>query len=170
MRDHLIFAAVAATAALAGCATTTGGAISAPAALINGDGQAIGTVAVGRDGDTLKLRVVARGLSRGAHGVHLHAVGRCDGPKFDSAGGHWNPTMKQHGHQNPAGFHVGDLGNLDVAENGTVSVELRGPSAAGVDDADGTALVIHAGTDDERTDPSGNSGGRMACAVISPPR
>ena len=78
--------------------------------------------------------------------------------------------MKQHGHQNPAGFHVGDLGNLDVAENGTVSVELRGPSAAGVDDADGTALVIHAGTDDERTDPSGNSGGRIACAVISPPR
>ena len=79
MRYHLILSAAAATA-LAGCATTTGGAMSAPTALINGDGQAIGTVAVGRNGDTLRLRVVASGLSGGAHGVHLHSVGRCDGP------------------------------------------------------------------------------------------
>ena len=100
--------------------------------------------------------------------MHIHQVGRCDGPGFESAGPHWNPTGRQHGRLNPAGRHAGDLGNLQVLADGSVSVEVAGPNAS-VFDADGAALVIHAQKDDERTDPSGNSGARIACAVLRTP-
>jgi len=98
--------------------------------------------------------------------LHLHAVGRCEGPKFDSAGPHWNPAGRQHGHLNPAGSHLGDLPNLTVSANGRGALNflVRG----GLVDADGTALVIHAKPDDYRTDPSGSSGDRIACAVLAP--
>jgi Cu-Zn family superoxide dismutase len=122
------------------------------------------------------LRIDAAGLPAGMHGAHLHTVGKCEGPKFTSAGGHWNPTGKQHGHQNPAGYHTGDLGNLGVGADGKLTAGLLVPGARlssnGVGDgpvlldADGAALVIHAAQDDEKTDPSGNSGDRIACAVL----
>jgi Cu-Zn family superoxide dismutase len=94
-------------------------------------------------------------------------VGQCDGPDFKSAGPHWNPAGRQHGHDNPLGAHLGDLPNLSVGSDGrgTASFTVDGDMA----DADGTSLVIHADPDDNKTDPSGNSGARIACAVLTTP-
>jgi Cu-Zn family superoxide dismutase len=123
----------------------------------------------------LAVRVEAAGLAPGVYGVHLHAVGRCDPPGFASAGPHWNPTGRQHGRDNPAGAHLGDLPNLNVGADGrgAVAFEVRGASlleggANALLDADGAAVVVHAQADDYRTDPSGNSGARIACGVLSP--
>jgi Cu-Zn family superoxide dismutase len=109
--------------------------------------------------------------------VHLHQTGRCDAPDFASAGPHWNPTSHQHGRLNPQGPHLGDLPNLQVAANGSGRIDFVVPvpagTAAGANpllDADGTALVIHAAADDLWTDPSGNSGARIACGVLTPVR
>ncbi|HEY0627702.1 MAG TPA: superoxide dismutase family protein [Sphingomicrobium sp.] len=138
-------------------------------ALINGGGASTGAVQVEQRAGGSYLRIAVQGLSPGEHGLHLHAVGRCDGPAFQSAGAHWNPASKQHGHLNPVGAHAGDLPNLTVSANGRGALNFLVPGA-GLADADGTALVIHAKPDDYRTDPSGNSGDRIACAVIAPPR
>jgi superoxide dismutase, Cu-Zn family len=121
----------------------------------------------------IEVRVQAAGLAPGHYGVHLHAVGRCDGPDFASAGAHWNPTARQHGRLNPEGHHLGDLDNLDIDESGAGRVEFRIVGGAitgaqGLFDADGAAVVIHANPDDYLTDPSGNSGARIACGVLAP--
>jgi superoxide dismutase, Cu-Zn family len=140
----------------------------ATANLVRTDGATIGTVRVFSEPTGVLLRVNAAGLPAGIHGVHVHSVGRCDGPKFTTAGPHWNPGDKKHGHRNPQGHHAGDLGNLGVGANGKLVAGLLVPGAtiAGLRDADGAALVFHAKADDEVTDPSGNSGDRIACAVL----
>jgi Cu-Zn family superoxide dismutase len=121
----------------------------------------------------IEVRVQAAGLAPGHYGVHLHAVGRCEGPGFESAGPHWNPTGRRHGKLNPEGHHLGDLDNLDVDESGAGRLEFRiagtpTDGLRGLLDADGAAVVIHANPDDYRTDPSGNSGARIACGVLPP--
>jgi Cu-Zn family superoxide dismutase len=155
--------------ALAGCSTVepTGGA---PMALINGTGQTIGSVRAWQTAGGVSFRVTASGLPHGLHGIHVHTIGRCEGPDFASAGAHWNPAGKKHGMNNPAGPHAGDLPNVEVAANGVLgaTVTLPGATMAGLLDADGSALLIHAQPDDYVTDPSGNSGARIACAVIQP--
>ena len=160
---------VATAAALAGCAAIEpqGGA---PMPLINASAQSIGTVRAWQTAGGVSFRISASGLPHGLHGLHVHAVGRCDPPDFKSAGAHWNPAGKQHGMNNPAGPHAGDLPNVEVAANGVLNatVTLPGASMASLLDADGAALVLHAAADDYRTDPSGNSGARIACAVIRP--
>ena len=104
--------------------------------------------------------------------MHLHAVAKCEPPDFQSAGPHFNPTLMKHGHQNPQGPHVGDLGNVRVGDDGRGerTVEIISPEArVGIKTFTGPAglsLIVHAGLDDEKTDPSGNSGPRIACAVI----
>ena len=140
----------------------------APMPLINALGAPIGTVRAWQTAGGVTFRVDATGLPHGVHGIHVHTVGRCDPPEFTSAGGHWNPTAHKHGMNNPAGPHAGDLPNVEVAANGVLgaAVTLPGASMASLLDADGAALVIHAGADDYVTDPSGNSGARIACAVI----
>ncbi len=92
-------------------------------------------------------------------------------PGFTTAGPHWNPASRKHGTDNPAGPHAGDMPNVTVAANGVLgeTVTLAGASFASLMDADGSALVIHADRDDLRTDPSGNSGARIACAVLHAP-
>lgn len=124
-------------------------------------------------GDSLRVRVEALGMSPGSYGAHLHAVGRCDPPGFESAGPHWNPTGQKHGKDNPAGMHKGDLPNLLVGTDGRGSFEYTIPNAGlsgmlpnRLIDGDGAAVVIHASADDYRTDPSGNSGARIACGVL----
>jgi Cu-Zn family superoxide dismutase len=105
--------------------------------------------------------------------MHIHEAGRCEGPDFKSAGAHWNPGGKQHGRLNPAGEHAGDLGNIQVEADGSIKMDYLPDPAGNVPnalDADGASLVIHAQRDDEQTDPSGNSGARIACAVLAPPR
>ena len=118
-----------------------------------------------------EVRVQAAGLPAGQYGVHFHGVGRCEGPDFASAGPHWNPAERQHGSLNPAGHHLGDLPNLEVDAQGAGRLEftINGAdigAAGGLFDADGISLVIHAAPDDYRTDPSGNSGARIACGVF----
>lgn len=163
------FILISAAAALTACAAIepTGGA---PMPLVNASGQSIGTVRAWQTAGGVSFRISASGLPHGLHGLHVHAVGRCDPPDFKTAAAHWNPAGKQHGMNNPAGPHAGDLPNVEVAANGVLNatVTLAGASMANLLDADGAALVIHASPDDYKTDPSGNSGARIACAVIQP--
>jgi len=136
--------------------------------LVSSSGTVLGTVRVFSEPTGVMLRIDAAGVPEGQHGVHVHSVGRCDPPGFISAGPHWNPTTRKHGHRNPDGFHMGDLGNLGVGADGKLVAGLLVPQATidGLRDADGAALVLHAKEDDEVTDPSGNSGDRIACAVL----
>lgn len=160
-------------------------AVAAPAqptravetSLRNSRGQMVGSAIATRQGNALRVTLTVRGVAPGIYAAHLHQTGRCDAPGFASAGPHWNPTERQHGRLNPQGPHLGDLPNLEVRANGTGRIDFDVPvpagSAAGANplaDADGTALVIHAAADDERTDPSGNSGDRIACGVLAPVR
>ena len=168
----------AATLALAGCAgmggkpTKTLPPADASAALFDSAGADRGRADFYKDSDGLRIELVARGFAPGTYGMHVHAVGRCDGPDFASAGPHWNPTGAQHGRDNPMGAHHGDLPNL-VVENGEIGratlkiVGTRLTGEGGLLDADGAAFVIHAKPDDLKTDPSGNSGARVACGVIA---
>jgi Cu-Zn family superoxide dismutase len=98
----------------------------------------------------------------------VHTTGLCDAPDFTTAGPHWNPTAMKHGTMNPQGPHEGDLPNLIVGTDGrgTLGITIPGATMAGLFDTDGSALVVHAGADDLMTDPSGNSGGRIACGVL----
>lgn len=151
------------------------------ATLRDATGRSVGTASVfPASGGGVRIRVSANGLTPGMHGIHVHAVGTCDGSTqtaFSSAGGHFNPTGKQHGRQNPNGWHGGDLPNLVVDASGNGSLDAVAESltidsgAGALLDADGSAIVIHANPDDERTDAGpqgpGNSGARVACGVIS---
>ncbi len=165
-------AMMTAALALAGCAT---GAMAPDEPRVSGilaapDGTPIGSTSLTANGAMLRGEVSVRGLAAGRYGMHLHAVGQCAGPAFASAGAHWNPTMAQHGRLNPAGRHSGDLPNLVVGADGSgrIAFDVPGPisGAGGLLDADGAAIIIHAAPDDERTDPSGNSGDRKYCAVL----
>jgi Cu-Zn family superoxide dismutase len=110
------------------------------------------------------------GVGIGAHGIHIHDVGKCEAP-FTTAGGHFNPEKKHHGFRSSDGPHLGDLPNIDVPPSGKLkfefvmpSVTLRGANA--LLDADGASIVVHSTRDDLITDPAGNSGSRLACGVI----
>jgi superoxide dismutase, Cu-Zn family len=141
-------------------------------AIIDSSGGRAGQINAVQNPDGVLLQVLATGLTPGAHGLHLHAAAACEPPVFQSAGGHLNPANTQHGARNPAGPHAGDLPNLMANARGEARAQLlipgvtltAGPHSIGVP---GTALVIHAKEDDEVTDPTGNSGARIACAVIS---
>jgi Cu-Zn family superoxide dismutase len=145
---------------------------SATAELKNASGQVVGNAQFSQDANGVVLIKVSYSGVAGAHGMHIHTVGKCDPPDFTSAGGHFNPTGKQHGLLNPAGSHAGDLPEMTVSSAGAGSVETTTnrisltAGASSLFDADGSALVIHAGHDDQVTDPTGNSGARVACGVI----
>ena len=145
---------------------------SAPIALVKGDGSPAGTVILTETTDGIDVTIAATGLPAGVHGVHLHAVGRCEGPAFESAGDHWNPTSRKHGRDNPLGAHLGDLTNIEIGADGSGSSTFAVATARmteGVNalmDADGASLVIHAQADDYKTDPSDNNGDRIACAML----
>ena len=128
-------------------------------------GTATATLADGR----VMISLAAQGLPPGRHGVHIHTTGRCDPPSFESAGAHWNPTSMQHGLEPPPGQHAGDMPNLTVGPDGRGSLEyhLEGGDFTGLLDQDGSAFIVHAAADDQRTDPSGNSGDRIACGVFN---
>lgn len=160
---------------LASACTTLG---DIPTASVGGadlklsNGAPAGRALLTAGSDSLTLSVAAFGLPQGTHGAHLHMVGSCVGPAFTTAGGHLNPGGHQHGTDNPAGSHLGDLPNLviNATGTGTMSAKLRGTRAeieAALFDTDGTAIVIHADADDYKTDPTGNSGGRIACGVLT---
>lgn len=139
----------------------------------NAQGNTVGTASLRETKDGLLILVNANGLPEGLHAVHIHAVGKCEGPAFTSAGGHFNPLNKQHGLKNPDGPHAGDLPDLYVNKDGVGRYEALmesvtlGAGVTSVLDADGSAIVIHATADDNMTDPTGNSGDRIACGMIT---
>lgn len=151
-----------------GAPLEAGGAV-ASATLHAADGADVGRVMASEVQGGLRFTIEARGMPPGTHGAHVHTIGRCDPPGFESAGGHWNPTGSHHGSLNPAGPHMGDLPNLIIGTDGrgTLGITIPDATMAGLLDADGAALVVHAGPDDMMTDPSGNSGGRIACGVFA---
>jgi len=145
--------------------------VHATAAVIDLAGTTVGTVNFADTPAGLLVIGSVSGLGLGAHGVHLHAVGRCEAP-FTSAGPHFNPNGAKHGFRNPAGHHAGDLPNVVTPPAGlyafqfvAAGVKLTGKN--GLIDGDGASIVFHSGADDYMTDPSGGSGGRLACGVIT---
>ncbi len=146
---------------------------TAKAELVNSKGEKVGvaTLIEGKDGVRIALQVY--NLPTGLHGFHIHAVGKCEQPDFKSAGGHFNPYEKHHGLKNPEGLHAGDMSNILVEPDGTATVVALAPLVTfssgknSLFQSDGTALVVHAGADDQISDPSGSSGDRIACGVIT---
>jgi superoxide dismutase, Cu-Zn family len=154
-----------------GATSPTGGQV---VELIGREGSSVGGARIEPEGDAVRISIRVTGLTPGQqHGLHLHQVGRCEPPTFESAGPHFDPHGRQHGLENPQGPHAGDLPNLHANAGGVadtsfvvtgVSMVAGGPTS--LLDADGTALVVHARPDDYRTDPSGNSGDRIACGAL----
>lgn len=146
---------------------------TAMASLMAADGAARGEAMITQGPDGLRVRVKATGLTPGAHAVHIHTTGTCTAPDFTSAGGHWNPTSRQHGKDNPQGMHMGDMPNMLAGSDGSGEMEYLVPGgmitggAMPLLDTDGAAVVVHATADDYKSDPAGNAGGRMLCGVIT---
>lgn len=174
MRWMAMAAAAAGALAMAGCASPEKEARymasgnRAQADLKTPTGEKVGTAIAEEVDGAIRVMVEVHGLAEGVHGTHVHTTGKCEGPDFASAGGHWNPTTHQHGKDNPMGPHAGDMPNLSVGADGRDKTIFTLPSGtyAGLLEGDGSALVVHAGPDDYKTDPSGNSGGRIACGVF----
>src|SRR5688500_8323818 len=145
---------------------------AANAVIRGAGGPLVGTASLTEAAEGARIALLVRVLPAGGQGLHIHATGTCEGPAFTSAGGHFNPTGAQHGLRNPAGAHAGDLPELVVAANGTASYATTtnrltlGAGLLSLFDADGSSIVIHADPDDHVTDPTGNSGARIACGQI----
>lgn len=157
-------------APLAACETAREPAGGPPMALVNSSCQSIGSVRAWQTAGGVSFHIEASGLPHGVHGIHVHPIGRCDPPDFSTAGTHWNPTGRQHGLNNPQGPHAGDMPNVTVAANGVLSETVILPNAtmAQLLDQDGSSIMLHANADDYVSQPAGNSGAKIACAVIAP--
>jgi Cu-Zn family superoxide dismutase len=148
----------------------------ATATIRDASGAERGTASVWQDRDNIvHVDVQVSGMPPGPHGIHFHEVGRCEAsgpPAFASAGAHYNPLGRQHGLDNSSGPHAGDAPNFTVASDGTGRASFTTDrvslteGSTSLFDADGSAIVIHAAADDQISQPSGNSGGRIACGVV----
>jgi Cu-Zn family superoxide dismutase len=146
-------------------------ATTAVATLRDASGKQVGTLTLIDTYSGVLITGNVNDLGLGAHGIHVHAVGKCEAP-FTTAGGHFNPAGRQHGFRNAMGPHLGDLPNIIMPGAGSHGFEMLLPGVTlkgtnAILDADGAAVVVHAGRDDYTTDPAGNSGGRIACGVIT---
>jgi len=145
---------------------------TAKSTLKGADGKDVGTAELTQTPAGVLFKLSVRGLPPGEHAFHVHAVGKCEAP-FTSAGGHFNPANKKHGMMAAEGHHAGDMPNLHISQDGALTIEIlnaaitleKGKSNS-VFDADGSAIIIHAGKDDYRSDPTGEAGGRIACGSI----
>ncbi|HEX6558703.1 MAG TPA: superoxide dismutase family protein [Longimicrobiales bacterium] len=165
--------------ALAACsrAVSVAGDTSARASaqIQNAAGETVAVASLRQEPAGVVIAITASGLSGGSHGIHIHTVGTCaaaGATPFGSAGGHFNPLGKAHGLSNPNGAHAGDMPNLVIGPDGKGELRVTNDrvtltgGANALLDADGSAIVIHAGPDDQMSDPAGNSGARVACGVI----
>ncbi|MCM2323162.1 MAG: superoxide dismutase family protein [Oligoflexia bacterium] len=144
--------------------------------LLNSEGSSIGEARLSPLRQGVKIELSAKGLSPGLHAIHFHEKGSCEPPSFTSAGPHFSPESREHGFDSAQGPHAGDLPNILVREDGSVQAELVSPgvtltqkSKNSLRKPGGTALIIHAGTDDYRSQPAGNAGDRLACGKIPSP-
>jgi Cu-Zn family superoxide dismutase len=174
MRPIVLFLALLPLAACGRHELATGTPVAegrlAVATMVDTAGRPVGRATVREVAGGLRVTLDARGLPAGTHGAHLHTVGRCDAPDFATASAHWNPSAAKHGSMNPQGPHAGDLPNIIIGKDGrgTLGTTLAGATFDGLVDADGATMMVHAATDDYQTDPSGNSGARVACGVFQP--
>jgi superoxide dismutase, Cu-Zn family len=174
MRLHKILAL---TAALTFSLAISAAAQMAPVKvqLSNAQGQSVGMAELSPAAQGVSIKLNLMNLAPGEHAIHVHAVAKCEGPGFTTAGGHFNPDMKHHGLQNPDGPHAGDMPNFTVAADGTAKATVVAPGVTMGDDSHsiftngGTALVIHDKADDMKSDPAGNAGARIACGTIAKP-
>jgi len=141
--------------------------------LKDGMGNSVGTAELSAAPKGVTISLNLTNLPPGPHGIHIHAVAKCEGPAFTTAGGHLNPDMKHHGLDNPEGPHAGDMPNITVGGDGKLVTKIVAPGVTMGDGPNsifaggGTALVIHAMMDDQKSDPAGMAGARIACGVIS---
>jgi Cu-Zn family superoxide dismutase len=164
---------ISSTAAIAlALATLSAAAQIATAPLKGADGKEVGSVNLMQTSQGVLINIAVKGMPPGEHAFHVHAVGKCE-PPFTSAGGHFNPGSKKHGMMSPEGQHAGDMPNLHIPQSGDLTVEVLNVNITlekgkpnSVFDTDGSAVIIHAGSDDYKTDPTGDAGGRIACGVI----
>ena len=159
--------------AIALCAlTSAASAQSGKATLKDPGGKEVGSAQLSQTPHGVLVQLTLKGIPAGDHAFHIHQAGKCE-PPFTTAGGHFNPGSKKHGVMAADGPHAGDMPNLHVPADGNLAVEVV--NAAVTLDKDkpnslfkpeGTALIIHAGKDDYKTDPTGDAGGRIACGVV----
>src|SRR4051794_34742452 len=154
------------------CMALPAAAQTATAALKNANGGDVGTAEMTQTPAGVLIKLSVKGLPPGDHAFHVHAVGKCE-PPFESAGPHFNPANKKHGLMATDGPHAGDMPNLHIPAGGELVIEVLNSNVTlekgkpnSVFDTDGSTLIIHAGVDDYKTDPTGNAGGRISCGVI----
>ncbi len=146
--------------------------LNATAELLNSEGKSLGRLSLVQEAEGVRISGSLSGLPAGTHALHIHATGLCHAPGFESAGAHFNPYHKKHGAKNKDGPHAGDLPNFTVFADGSAVFDFTAPLVTlrsgenSLFGGDGTCVVIHEMPDDEVTDPSGNSGNRIACGVI----
>ena len=153
-------------------ASVSAQAQTAKATLKDASGKEVGKVELVQLTNGVLLKMALKGAPPGDRAFHIHAIGKCE-PPFTSAGPHFNPASHKHGLEAKEGSHAGDMPNLHIPANGELVIEIANPMVSLVKgqpnslfDADGSAIIIHAGADDYKTDPTGNAGDRVACGVV----